>query len=158
MQLWIGDVNTRMSLATLIELGTGQLETTRPEPDESVLAPLLVNRSRTGTSIPRVFALGIEFVAHPGDTEKLQREIPLLVLDANAKFENLCCGMVLFSEHEPRLVTVITLWSERDQAMARNEKRLKRLLEPYVDRWLRTRNYVTFLGPPHLPADRETTA
>lgn len=147
-----------MSLGVLIETGSSNVETARTEPDVSVLAPLAATRSRTKISISQLFALGIEFVAHPGDTEKLQSEIPLLMLDANNKFENLCYCMVLFSEHEARLVTVIALWSERGRAMARNEKRLKRLLEPYVDRWLRTRNYVTFLGPPHRPVDRETTA
>lgn len=138
-------------------MGTGQVETARTEPDVSVLAPLVVVRSYTEIAIPRVFALGIEFVAHPGDTQKLQSEIPRLVLDASGEFENLCSCMVLFSEHEARLVTVITLWSERGRAMAHNEKRLKRLFEPYVDRWLRTRNYVTFVPLSHVPVNREAT-
>jgi hypothetical protein len=48
--------------------------------------------------------------------------------------------MVLVSEQESRLVTVITLWAgeQRAKQSRENEKWVKKLLSPYVDRWLRT--------------------
>lgn len=67
---------------------------------------------------------------------------------ANKESDGFCGCVVLFSEQEARLVTVITLWTTRHQAKHCNEKRLKRLLEPYVDRWLRVRSFVGFFPCP----------
>jgi hypothetical protein len=97
-------------------------------------------------SSPLVFAHGVEFVTLPGESEKLQREIPLVIRDANGESDGFLGCIVLFSEQEARLVTVITLWTGRDRAKQCNEKRLKGLLEPYVDCWLRARSFVTFLS------------
>jgi hypothetical protein len=94
--------------------------------------------------IPQVFAQGAEFVALPGESERLEWEIPLLMRAANGESSGFFGCIVLFSEEEARLVTVITLWAGREQAKNCDEKRLKRLLEPYVDRWLRLRRFVGF--------------
>ncbi len=103
-------------------------------------------RRARDTAISKVFAHGVEFVTLPGKSERLQREIPLMMRDANGKSGDFFGCILLFSEQEVRLVTVITLWSRRDRARECNEKRLKSLLEPYVDRWLRTTSFVTFLS------------
>jgi hypothetical protein len=100
------------------------------------------------TEIPEVFARGAEFVALPGESEKLKWEIPLLMRAANGESGGFYGCIVLFSEQEARLVTVITLWAGREQAKHCDEKRLKRLLEPYVDRWLRVKSFVGFFPPP----------
>jgi len=121
-------------------------QTTQTETEVPGLGPPAAAPSSTESAIPQVLALGVEFVALPGEPDRLQREIPQLVRDANGKSESFRGCMVLFSEQEVRLVTVITLWSGRGRAGECNEKRLKRLLEPYVDRWLRIRSFVAFLS------------
>ena len=91
-------------------------------------------------------AYGVEFVTLPGQSDRLRTEIPFLVRAANEKSRGFSGCLVLVSEQEARLVTVITLWMTRDGEKECHEKRLKRQLEPYVDRWLRTRRFVTFLS------------
>jgi hypothetical protein len=98
-----------------------------------------------GEGLP-LYAYGVEFVTLPGESDKLRTEIPFLVRAANEKSRGFSGCLVLVSEQEARLVTVITLWMTRDGEKECHEKRLKRQLEPYVDRWLRTRRFVTFLS------------
>src|SRR5208282_2084253 len=78
----------------------------------------------SAASSPLFFADGVEFVALPGESEKLHREIPLVIRDANGESDGFLGCIVLFSEQEARLVTVITLWMGRDRAKQCNEKRL----------------------------------
>jgi len=105
------------------------------------------------TAVRQVWAQGLEFVGLPGDPEKFQREIPLIVQNANAGSDGFLGCLVLFSELESRLVTVITLWTVEVRFEQRSEtsNRLKRLLEPYIDRWLRSSKFVTFLPCPIVP-------
>jgi hypothetical protein len=102
------------------------------------------------TASTRVFARGLEFVALPGTSEELQTAIPLALREVGEKLEGFCGCMVLFSEQEARLVTVITLWTGENHATRCNEdsNRLAKRIEPYVDRWLRTRSFHTFLSTP----------
>lgn len=48
--------------------------------------------------------------------------------------------MVMVSDHEARLVTVVTLWTGKERAHNCTESaaRVKRLLSPFVDNWLRS--------------------
>jgi hypothetical protein len=121
------------------------LEATRESSQERGV-PMSVSES--GATVSRLLAEVLEFVALPGEAQKLQREIPLALRKANGKADGLLNCMVLFSEHETRLVTVITLWSERDRLKTGQDtsRRLKRILDPYVDRWLRTRTFISFLA------------
>lgn len=102
------------------------------------------------TQTPKVIAQGVEFVALPGKAEKLQSAIPKALKSALGGSRNFSGCMVLVSEQESRLVTVITLWAGTDRAKECNEKlsQVKRLLTPYVDRWLRTRRLAAFLSVP----------
>ena len=104
--------------------------------------------SRADATLARAYAEVFEFVSLPGEAQKLQREIPLAMRRANHASEGLLNCMVLFSDQETRLVTVITLWAERNAAekSLHASERLKDVLEPNVDRWLRTRTFVTFLS------------
>jgi hypothetical protein len=118
---------------------------------ESSLANRWLSSDSIGESLAHeVFAHGVEFIALPGETEKLQKEIPVAMREVNRNSKGFSGSMVLFSEQEARLVTVITLWtgSEPDKECDENSTQLKRLLEPYVDRWLRTRKFVTFVSTP----------
>jgi hypothetical protein len=102
------------------------------------------------TASTRVYARGLEFVALPGTSEELQTAIPLALREAGEKLEGFCGCMVLFSEQEARLVTVITLWTGENASTRCNQdsNRLAKRIEPYVDRWLRTRSFNTFLSTP----------
>jgi hypothetical protein len=99
---------------------------------------------------PQLFAHMVEFVALPGQTENLQTKIPLAIRHANGESDGFSGCIVLFSEYEARLVTVITLWAEESRGSQSNGNvnRLKRLLEPYVDRWMRARSFVTLVSAP----------
>ena len=97
---------------------------------------------------PEIIAHGVEFVASPGRGEKLQRAIPEAVRLAFDKSGSFAGCMVLVSEQEARLVTVITLWTGRDRAREcdENSKRVKVLLTPFVDSCLRARRFTAFLS------------
>lgn len=101
-------------------------------------------------SSPMVVAHAVEFVALPGETTKLRSLIPPAMREASAESENFAGCIVLLSEQEARLVTVITLWKGADQTNGYLEscKKLEMVLEPYVDRWLRSRKLAAFVCPP----------
>ena len=97
---------------------------------------------------PDVIAESEEFVALPGVAKKLQQLLPLAMRDAHSKSESFLGCMTLISEQEARLVTVITLWKGRDGAdrYRGNSRLVKRFLEPYVDRWLRSGRFATVVS------------
>ena len=90
-------------------------------------------------------ALSMEFVAIPGAAQTLRDTI---ASDMELVFEDVIgfagC-LVLASDQEARLVTVITLWSggERRKYCSENARWMKGLLSPYVDRWLRSQTLTT---------------
>lgn len=98
-------------------------------------------------STPRVIAYAVEFVALPGKAEKIQTVLPEAIRKTLGDSRCFSGCMVLVSEHETRLVTVITLWTGEDRARqcGENSKRVERLLLPYVDHWLRARRLAAFL-------------
>jgi hypothetical protein len=100
------------------------------------------------SAAPRLCAHLVEFVALPGQAERLQSEIPLALQRANGRCEGFAGCVVMFSEQEARLVTLITLWREGTYTdkSAGNSTRLKKLLARYVDRWLRARSFHTFVA------------
>jgi len=109
----------------------------------------LAGRDSTAQHLaPDLIAHGVEFVASPGKGEKLQRTIPEAMRNALGKSGSFAGCMVLVSEQESRLVTVITLWKGSDRARQcdENSNRVRGLLTPYVDSWLRTRRLTAFLS------------
>ena len=99
----------------------------------------------------QIVAHSLEFVALPGRADGIQSEIPIAMGHAFSGTEGFVGCLVLVSEQEARLVTVITLWSGSNRlALCRDSsKRLEKWLSPYVDRWLRTRTYASFVTAPH---------
>ena len=97
---------------------------------------------------PEVPALVADFVSWPGKAEELQTVLPEAIRNAFDGSVNFSGCMVLVSEQEARLVTVITLWKGkgRTKHCKENSKRIEQLLMPYVDRWLRTRRLAAFLS------------
>jgi hypothetical protein len=100
--------------------------------------------------LPAIIAHSFEFVALPGRAEGIQSEIPMATRHAFRGTDGFMGSMVLVSEQEARLVTVVTLWtgSNRAELCSESEKRLQRWLAPYVDRWLRTRRFASFVSAP----------
>jgi hypothetical protein len=126
--------------------GMSSTATLLDAPEEGPLAA----DSTPNAATPQLFAHMVEFVALPGQTENLQTKIPLAIRHTNGECDGFSGCIVLFSEYEARLVTVITLWAEESRANPSNGNvnRLKRLLEPYVDRWMRARSFVTLVSAP----------
>jgi hypothetical protein len=139
------------SLAGLLskrEEGFSSTVVTAPESFEHT--PPATWASTAEDPTPEVIAQGVEFVAYPGKAEKLQSAVPEAMRDALGNSRSFSGCLVLVSEQEARLVTVITLWTGRDRAEQCNEnsKRVNKVLTPYVDRWLRTRRLAAFLSTP----------
>jgi hypothetical protein len=100
---------------------------------------------------PEVLAHGLQFVALPGKPQELQKTIPEALRLTLGSTTGFCGCMILVSEQEARLMTVITLWTGRDRAEQcdKNSDKVDKLLLPYVDTWLRTQRMTAFLCWPH---------
>jgi hypothetical protein len=96
---------------------------------------------------PAFTAHSVEFVAAPSEACRVRLTIPADIDTALGVVDGYAGCMVLVSDQEARLVTVITLWNGADRVRRCNEnaKWVKRLLTPYVDRWLRTQTLITSL-------------
>jgi hypothetical protein len=113
--------------------------------------PCLVKTTVAPEAAPAIVAHSFEFVALPGRAEGIQAQIPTAMRHAFRNTDGFLGSLVLVSEQEARLVTVITLWtgSNRLELCGESEKRLKRWLAPYVDRSLRTRRFASFVAAPN---------
>ena len=111
----------------------------------------MTGKQRRVTNAQQVVAHSLEFVAQPGRAPGIQSEIPTAMGHAFSTTEGFVGCLVLVSEQETRLVTVITLWagSNRLELCSDSAKRLEKWLSPYVDRWLRTRTYASFVTAPN---------
>ncbi|MGB8324250.1 MAG: hypothetical protein WCE52_14925 [Candidatus Acidiferrum sp.] len=103
--------------------------------------------SDASTATPSLTALSVEFVAVPREAKRLRDVIPADLEAALQMLDGYKGCMVLVSDQEARLVTVITLWSGSEglKQCRENAKWVKHLLTPYVDRWLRTQTQITSL-------------
>jgi hypothetical protein len=82
-----------------------------------------------------VVALHLDFVAKPDGTRELNRELGVVLKDAALVREGLETGLLLVSDREARLVTLLTFWDARRFAGGR-ERRIawmQKLLAPYAD-------------------------
>jgi hypothetical protein len=96
-----------------------------------------------------VTALSVEFVAKPQEAHRVQSAIPTAIAHALEGVTGFAGCLVMISEQEARLVTVITLWvgSDRQKQCRDNARWVQKLLTPYLDRWLRVQTLAT-----HSPA------
>ena len=97
-----------------------------------------------------IVAHSFEFVALPGRAENIQLQIPTAMRHAFNSVDGFMGCMVLISVQESRLVTVVTLWTglHRSELCGESVKRLQKWLSPYVDRWLRSRRFASFVAVP----------
>jgi hypothetical protein len=100
---------------------------------------------------PGVTALSVEFVAKPQETHRVQSAIPHALAGALLGVSGFAGCLVMISEQEARLVTVITLWvgNERLKQCRENARWVHRVLAPCVDRCLRVQILAAYL--PALP-------
>jgi hypothetical protein len=98
---------------------------------------------------PRVTALSLEFVAKPPEAHHVQSAIPAALAGALQNVSGFAGCLVMVSEQEAQLVTVITLWvgNDRLKHCRENVRWVQKLLAPYVDRCLRVQTLAA-----HSPA------
>ena len=133
-----------------MSVGGDPAETIATEKGASQEELLPAADSNCKSEVRQVLAHSLEFVALPGEPKKLQRELPIVLREATRHCEGFNGCMVFFSEQEARLVTVVTLWANSASVSGYNEKSVRSLLAPYVDRWLRAGRFVTFVFPGEL--------
>src|SRR5258708_32737798 len=105
-----------------------------------------------GTSrTPPITALNIEFVAKPQEAHRVQTAIPAAIAGVLKDVTGFAGRLVMISDQEARLVTVVTLWtgSERVKCCRENVRWVNALLAPYLDRRIRVQTMVA-----HLPVIR----
>jgi hypothetical protein len=103
----------------------------------------------SGTSgTPPITALNVEFVAKPQEAHRVQTAIPAAIAGALKDATGFAGCLVMISDQEARLVTVVTLWtgSERVKCCRENVRWVNALLTPYLDRLIRVQTMVA-----HLP-------
>ena len=129
------------------------------EPSEELRR--LATRSAEEGSTRQLRAQGVEFVARPGQAEKLQKAIGQVRRNAQNTYDGFVGCLVFVSEQEERLVTLVTLWDGTEQAKQRDEnsEQVRKSLEPYVDSWLRAGKFVTSVSMPEpFPAGAPSRA
>jgi len=89
-----------------------------------------------------VTALNVEFVAKPQETYRLHSAIPAAMERTLGEVTGFCGCLLLISDHEARLVTVITFWSGEDRSTrcAASAPWVQKLLSPYMDHCLSVRS------------------
>lgn len=122
---------------------------TYPFPNTAALRSHATAKGSSGT--PPVTALSIEFVAKPQEAHRVEAAIPAAFAGALKDVNGFAGCLVMISDQEARLVTVVTLWAGNDRAKCCNQnvRWVHALLKPYLDRCLRVQTMVAHL--PVLP-------
>jgi hypothetical protein len=110
-----------------------------------------------GPASSGLIALTVEFVAKPQVAQRVKTIIPATIAGAFDGVTGFAGYLVMVSDQEPRLVTVVTLWAGEDRAKSGRETAhwVRKLLGPYLDRCLRVQTSVAHLAkfleiPPKL--------
>ena len=88
-------------------------------------------------------ALRAEFVIKPGNEETVRETIDLILANSFCRDRQFLQGLVLVSELEARLMTVITFWKSDGIAEVRERRvaQLRRKLQPYLDQSPRVQSF-----------------
>lgn len=88
-------------------------------------------------------ALSIEFVAKPAEARRAKGAIPEAVNNTLKGVAGYAGCLVMVSDQEARLITVITFWigEERSKRCGENQRWLSKLIAPFVEGCLRTRTF-----------------
>jgi hypothetical protein len=100
------------------------------------------------TAASRSLALTIEFVAKPDKARTAPASLPAAITGALKEVTGFAGCIVMVSDQEARLITVVTFWSGNDsqKCCAENLRWVRALLSSYIDRCLRVQTMVA-----HLP-------
>jgi hypothetical protein len=106
---------------------------------------------------PNSLALTIEFVAKPDKARSAPASLPGAITGALGDVTGFAGCLVMVSDQEARLITVVTFWVGNDSqtCCARNLRWVRALLSNYVDRCLRVQTMVAHL--PSLSVERMQT-
>ena len=120
-----------------------------PFPHTAALKQQLPANGKSGA--PPVTALSVEFVAKPQEAPRVEAAIPAAIAGALKDVAGFAGCLVMISDQEARLVTVVTLWAGNDRVKrcSQNVRWVHALLAPYLDRCLRVQTMVAHL--PMLP-------
>ncbi len=120
-----------------------------PFPQTAALKQQLPANGKSGA--PPVTALSVEFVAKPQEARRVEAAIPAAIAGALKDVAGFAGCLVMISDQEARLVTVVTLWAGNDRVKrcSQNVRWVHALLAPYIDRCLRVQTMVAHL--PMLP-------
>ena len=120
-----------------------------PFPHTAALKQQLPANGKSGA--PPVTALSVEFVAKPQEARRVEAAIPAAIAGALKDVAGFAGCLVMISDQEARLVTVVTLWAGNDRVKrcSQNVRWVHALLAPYLDRCLRVQTMVAHL--PMLP-------
>jgi hypothetical protein len=88
-------------------------------------------------------ALSIEFVAKPAEARRAQMAIPEAVNSTLKGVAGYAGCLVMASDQEARLITLITFWigEDRSKNCSRNQRWLVKLIVPYLEACLRLRTF-----------------
>jgi hypothetical protein len=106
-----------------------------------------------------VTAQSVEFVAKPGEAHRAQSAIAPALTGALKDVTGFAGCIVMISDQEARLVTVVTFWVGEDRVKLcnANARWVYALLAPYLDRRLRVQTMVAQLPMlPNLQRDLES--
>ncbi|HLZ13052.1 MAG TPA: hypothetical protein VKP58_10735 [Candidatus Acidoferrum sp.] len=101
------------------------------------------NKKSKARGHKRVVALRSDFVVKAGHEEKVRETIDAILEDSFGRDREFLQALVLVSEMESRLVTVLTFWQPGGFAEARERRAdwLRQKLAPYLDQTLRVQTY-----------------
>jgi len=119
----------------------------RQNPQSAPKGSLLASSEPLST---RIVALRIDFVAKPGQSEELETTVGELLAEAELYREGLQSSMLLVSDREARLVTLLTMWdAERfDRSRERLTAWTQKLIAGITDGPIRTyTSKAHFLSP-----------
>jgi hypothetical protein len=107
-----------------------------------------------------VTALSVEFVAKPQEAARVEAAIPMAITGSLKDVTGFAGCLVMISDQEMRLVTVVTLWTGMDRAkLCRDNARwVHTLLAPYVDRCLRVQTLIACLPALGTAGSKTNTA
>jgi hypothetical protein len=96
----------------------------------------------------RSAALSIEFIAKPEQTHRLREAILTRVQDGLGQVPGFVRCLVMISDREARLITVITFWTgaEGTTFCSKRARWVQELLIPYVDHCLRVQTLDAYLS------------
>ncbi len=88
-------------------------------------------------------ALSIEFVSKPHEAYRLRTAIPAAIEGALGQVAGFAGCLLLITDKEPRLATVITFWEGENRAELSNNSApwVHKLLAPFLDHCLQVRSH-----------------